>query len=90
MRDLRIAAVQFEHRNADKQFNLAKIRQLTQQAVNQGADVVSFHECCISGYTFVQQFDKEQMLDLAEEVPDGQSIQTLMEISAEQICKMLI
>ena len=83
MRDLRIAAVQFEHRNADKQFNLAKIRQLTQQAVNQGADVVSFHECCISGYTFVQQFDKEQMLDLAEEVPDGQSIQTLMEISAE-------
>ena len=83
MRDLRIAAVQFEHRNADAEFNLGRVRQLTRQAVEQGAEVVSFHECCLSGYTFVQQFDKAQMLDLAEEVPDGNSVRELMAISAE-------
>lgn len=83
MQDLRIAAVQFEHRNADKTFNLGRIRQLAQQAVARGAEVVSFHECCISGYTFVQKFSLAQMQELAEPVPDGDSIRTLMQISAE-------
>lgn len=83
MRDIRIAAVQFEHKNADTNFNLGRIRELTQQAVNEGAEVVSFHECCVSGYTFVQEFSKQQMLDLAEEVPTGPSVQELMTISAD-------
>lgn len=83
MRDIRIAAAQFEHRNADKAFNLDRIRSLTREAVSAGAEVVSFHECCISGYTFVQQFSKEQMLDLAEPVPEGPSVAELMQISAE-------
>ncbi len=83
MRDIRIAAVQFEHRSADQSYNLSRIRALTQQAVESGAEVVSFHECCISGYTFVQQFSKEQMLELAEDVPDGPSVQQLMQISEE-------
>ena len=83
MRDIRIAAVQFEHRNADKNFNLSRIRDLTLRAVKQGAEIVSFHECSISGYTFVQQFNKEEMLALAEPVPDGPSVQQLMQISTE-------
>ena len=83
MRDIRIAAVQFEHKNADTKFNLGRIRELTQQAVNEGAEVVSFHECCVSGYTFVQEFSKQQMLHLAEEVPTGPSVQELMTISAD-------
>lgn len=83
MRDIRIAAAQFEHRNADREFNLSRIRALTMQAVSEGAEIASFHECCITGYTFVQQFSREQMLDLAEPVPDGDSIQRLMEISRD-------
>lgn len=83
MRDIRLAAVQFEHRSADADFNLSRIQKLTKSAVDLGAEVVSFHECCISGYTFVQQFSREQMLDLAEPVPDGKSIQRLMQISAD-------
>ena len=73
MRDIRIAVVQFEHRNGDKAFNLQRIRELSQQAVEQGAEIVSFHECCIPAYTFVQSFSKEELLDLAEQVPDGPS-----------------
>ncbi|MCA9018438.1 MAG: nitrilase, partial [Planctomycetaceae bacterium] len=44
MRDIRIAAVQFEHRNGDKAYNLQRIRELAHQAVEQGAEIVSFHE----------------------------------------------
>lgn len=83
MRDIRIAAVQFEHRNGDKAFNLQRIRELSQQAVAQGAEIVSFHECCIPAYTFVQSFSKEELLVLAEPVPSGPSTQELMSISRE-------
>lgn len=83
MRDIRIAAVQFEHRNGDKAYNLQRIRELAQQAVAQGAEIVSFHECCIPAYTFVQSFSKEELLALAEPVPSGPSTQELMSISRE-------
>jgi predicted amidohydrolase len=80
---LSIAAVQFEHRDGDKTFNLGRIRELARQAVSRGAQVVSFHECCISAYSFVQPFSKQQLLDLAEPVPDGPSIRELMAISTD-------
>jgi (R)-amidase len=83
MQDTHIAAAQFEYRNADKAYNLGRIRELTREAVAQGAEVVSFPECCISAYSFVQPFSKEQMLELAEPVPDGPSVRELMAISRD-------
>ncbi len=83
MRDIRIAAAQFEHRNADKDYNISRIAELAQTAVSQGAELVSFHECCLSGYTFVQQFTKPELLELAEDVPAGKSVQQLMQISGD-------
>lgn len=83
MHDIRIAAAQFEYRDADPEYNLSRIRELTRQAVDEGADVVSFHECCISGYSFVQPFSAAQMREIAEPVPDGPSVRRLMGISAE-------
>lgn len=83
MKDLRIAAVQFEHRDGDKAYNLSRVRKLTRQAVEKGAEVVSFHECCLSAYSFVQPFTLSQLQALAEPVPDGPSIRELMKISEE-------
>jgi len=83
MKDIRIAAAQFEYQDGDKNFNLSRIRDLTLQGVEQEAEVVSFHECCISGYSFVQPFSKNELLELAEEVPHGPSTRALMEISRE-------
>ena len=83
MQDLRIAAVQFEYRDGDRAFNLSRVRELTREAVEQGAEIVSFHECSLSGYSFVQPFSREQMRELAEPVPDGSSTQSLMQISRE-------
>lgn len=83
MRDIRVATAQFEHRDNDKSFNLGRVRELTRKAVEQGAEIVSFHECCIPAYTWVQPLSYEQMLDVAEPVPDGPSTQKLIEIARE-------
>ena len=83
MKDIRIAAAQFENRNGDKSYNLSRIRALTAQAVDRGAEIVSFHECCIPAYSFVQDFSKPKLAELAEPVPDGPSTQELIDISGE-------
>jgi predicted amidohydrolase len=82
MEKLKIATAQFEHRNADKEYNLAIIEKLTQKAAAGGAKVIAFHECSVTGYTFARHLNKKQMLDLAEFVPDGSSTQKLIEIAA--------
>ena len=83
MRDIQIAAAQFEARDGDKQFNFERIEALARRAVEQGAEIVSFHECCISGYTFLQELEREAIEQLAEPVPDGPSTQRLIELSRE-------
>src|SRR3982750_725086 len=83
MRDIRVAAAQFEHRNGDKAYNLSRVRDLTRRAVEQGAEIVSFHECCISAYTFLQHLDRDRLAAVSERVPDGPSTRALIEIARE-------
>lgn len=83
MENLKIASVQFENRSGDKTYNLGVIRELAAQAVGQGADVVAFHECSITGYTFARNLSREEMLDLAELIPDGPSVKALIAIAKE-------
>jgi len=81
MDNIKISTAQFEHRNADKTYNLSVIEKLSQQAAAEGSDVIAFHECSITGYTFARHLSKEQMLDLAEPIPDGPSILKLIAIA---------
>jgi predicted amidohydrolase len=81
MQKLKISTAQFEHKSGDKTYNLNKIEALARRAAQEGAQIVAFHECCISGYTFARELSKAQMLDLAELIPDGESIQKLVEIA---------
>src|SRR3954469_18483407 len=83
LNDLRVAAAQFEARDGDKGFNLARIRELARRAVDRGAQIVSFHECSITGYTFLQRLNRAQMMELAEPVPDGPSTRRLIGIARE-------
>jgi len=83
MDKLKIATAQFEHKSADKAYNLAVIERLAGEAAAQGADVIAFHECSITGYTFARNLDKQQMLAIAELVPDGESTQQLINIAAK-------
>jgi predicted amidohydrolase len=79
MKPIKIATVQFENRSGDKEFNLSRIAELSQQAAEAGADIISFHECSITGYTFARHLNRTQMLELAEELPLGPSILKLQE-----------
>lgn len=83
MRDIRVAAAQFEPRDNDKAYNLSRIRELTRRAVEQGAEIVSFHEIAIPAYTWLQSLSKQELLAVAEPVPDGPSVQELIKIARE-------
>ncbi len=81
MKNLKIATAQFETRNGDKSYNISVIDQLAAKAAAKGADVISFHECSVTGYSFARNLQKQQMLDIAEFVPDGPSTQKLIDIA---------
>lgn len=80
---LQIASVQFENASGDKVANLATIRRLTGVAAAKGAQVVAFHECSITGYTFASRLSKSELLDVAEPVPNGSSTQALISIAQD-------
>lgn len=83
MENIKIATAQFENKSGDKAYNLSVIADLTAKARQQGAQVVAFHECSITGYTFARHLSREQMLDLAEYIPEGKSIEKLTAIARE-------
>ncbi|TMI97994.1 MAG: nitrilase [Bacteroidetes bacterium] len=81
MENIRIATAQFENKSNDKDHNLSIIDKLSKQAAIQGAKVIAFHECSITGYTFARNLSRSQMLELAEIIPGGKSIDTLIQIA---------
>ncbi|KAJ6445267.1 Nitrilase/cyanide hydratase and apolipoprotein N-acyltransferase [Purpureocillium lavendulum] len=83
MSELRIASVQFENASGDKAANLATIRRLSAQASERGCNVVAFHECSISGYTFASRLSRAALIDVAEPVPSGPSVQELIAIARD-------
>ena len=89
MKDIKIATAQFENKSGDKDYNLSVIDQLSKAAAADGADIVAFHECSVTGYSFARHLSKEQMLDLAEFIPEGPSIKRLKEIAEKMILLFL-
>jgi predicted amidohydrolase len=81
MDKIKISTAQFENKSGDKNYNLSIIERLSEKASKEGSNVIAFHECSITGYTFARHLSKEQMLDLAEFIPDGESISKLTEIA---------
>jgi predicted amidohydrolase len=83
MENIKISSAQFEHKSGDKIYNLSVIDRLSKKAKEQGADIIAFHECSITGYTFARHLSKKQMLELAEFIPEGESISTLQTIASK-------
>lgn len=81
MNNLKVSTAQFENKSGDKAYNLSIIDKLAGKAAQEGSQVIAFHECSITGYTFAMPFTKEQMLEVAEVIPDGESIQQLIAIA---------
>jgi predicted amidohydrolase len=83
MRELRAATAQFEARDGDKSYNLRVVRKLACKARESGAELVSFHECSIPGYTFLENLSRQDLTALAEPVPDGPSTAHLIAIARD-------
>jgi len=81
--NIKIATAQFENKSGDKDYNLSVIKKLSEAASKEGCNVIIFHECSVTGYTFARNLTKEQMIDLAESIPEGPSIQTLISFARE-------
>ncbi len=81
MKKIKISTAQFENKSGDKNYNLSVIERLSENAAKEGSNVIAFHECSITGYSFARHLSKEQMLDLAELIPSGESILKLTEIA---------
>jgi predicted amidohydrolase len=85
MKKLKISTAQFENKSGDKEYNLSVIDKLAGLAASEGSKVIAFHECSITGYTFARHLSKDQMLEVAEIIPDGPSILKLAMIAKSMI-----
>ena len=83
MRDIRVAAVQFQHQPGDKDYNLGRVRHFVSEAAKSGAEIVVFPEMCLTGYWHVRKLSREQVQALAEPIPDGDSTQELLRMSRQ-------
>jgi predicted amidohydrolase len=83
MTNLRASTAQFENKSGDKEYNLSVIDGLSEEAAAKGSQVVAFHECSITGYTFARHLSNDQLLEIAEPVPSGPSIKKLQKIAAK-------
>lgn len=81
MRQIRVATAQFEAADGDKAKNLATMERLTAQAKDDHAELVCFHECSVSGYTFLETLSRREIHALAEAVPGGPSTKILVGIA---------
>lgn len=82
MEKIKIATAQFENSSGDKAYNLQIINELSGKAAAAGAQVMAFHECSITGYSFARHLSYEKLHDIAELIP-GPSTEQLISIAAK-------
>ena len=70
---IRAAAVQFNHRAGDIDYNLGRIEHFCGLAADEGVQLIAFPEICISGYWHVRKLSRAEIEALAEPVPGGPS-----------------
>lgn len=79
--NLKVSTAQFEPRSGDKEYNLEVMENLIKKAALEGSDVISFHELCTTGYTFLKELDRESVYEIAETIPEGDTFNKLVELS---------
>lgn len=80
---LRAATTQFQHVPGDIEANLAIVGRLASRAAEQGAKIIAFPECCLSGYWHLRNLSREEFAAVSEPVPDGRSTQRLLALAKD-------
>ena len=89
MEKIRVASVQMEHHDQDKEYNLSVIEDFSRRAAAEGCRAVAFPEHCISGYMCMAPLNESEMVALADEIPAGKTVATLKRIAAENKINVL-
>ncbi len=84
MNSIKAAAVQFTHAAGDKAANMGTIRAFVKEATVQQVDLLVFPEMCVTGYWHVRNLSQEEILALAEPVPDGPTSQELIALATDR------
>lgn len=79
MKPIRAAAVQFNHIPGDKAANRDIMQRFINQAAEDSIDLLVFPEMCITGYWHVRNLSREQVVELSEPIPTGESSQWLLD-----------
>jgi predicted amidohydrolase len=66
----------------DKDANLVAVETFVAQAARQDVQLISFPECCITGYWFLRNLTGHQLADLAESL-DGRVVRRLIELAGQ-------
>ena len=80
---MKVASVQFCHVNADKNANYTIMRKFIEEAAKDENELVVFPEMCITGYWGLRNYDRGELIELAERVPDGASTKFLLELTSQ-------
>ena len=83
MRDIRVAAVQFQSEANNKAYNLDRVRNFVTDAAKSAVEIIAFPEMCLTGYWHVRNLTRDEVEALAEPVPDGPCTQELLRLSRE-------
>lgn len=83
MRDVRVAAVQFQHAAGDKAHNLGRVRHFAREAARRGVELIAFPEMCLTGYWHVRKLSRQAFEALAEPVPHGPCAHELLRLSRD-------
>jgi predicted amidohydrolase len=82
METIRAAVVQFEHVAGAKEANFAKIESFAARAAAERVELLAFPECCVTGYWFLRNLTRPQLVELAEPVPGGPSTRRLLALAS--------
>ena len=83
MKTMKAAAVQFNHKPGEKDYNLGIIETFVQRGTKEDVDLIVFPEMCITGYWHVRNLSKEQVSTLSENIPSGPSTQKLLALARQ-------
>ncbi len=83
MDDLKIATAQFQPRDGDKSYNLSVMDRLAKEANSAGMEIIAFHEMCITAYTYTKDLTREELTEIAEVIPSGESVNRLIAMAGE-------
>src|SRR2546430_4859191 len=83
MRDIRVAAVQFQPEASNKAYNLDRVQDFVTDAAKSAVEIIAFPEMCLTGYWHVRNLTRDEVEALAEPVPDGPCTQELLRLSRE-------